>query len=377
VGFIRRKKVSSGKTRWYPIIEHGGQQHSCGGYSTRRDAEARLRTVESRIAEGLTVEAALDKDGRRSPIFEDFYESWIKTKRGSLKPSSLVSYEEAFKLHILPYFSGRCISDITPLDIQGWINQLSDTSLAPASVGGCYRYLRACLKQAENWDLIAKCPCRSINLPRVNREELNFLDPSDINVLLEAAEPPGRDLFALLVWSGLRLGEGLALAWKHIDFESNAIIVERSWSPHARDSFLEPKTPGSRRAVPMLPRLRTYLEELYRSRGRPGPDALLFSHSGAQPLDPGNLRRAFEKALKTANLKHVSIHSLRHTYASASLASGCSIKALQRALGHSSAMMTLNTYSHLIQEDLGSSLMRTDAIFDGANGKVLAFQRQV
>ena len=56
---------------------------------------------------------------------------------------------------------------------------------------------------------------------------------------------------------------------------------------------------------------------------------------------------------------------------SAALASGCSIKALQRALGHASATMTLNTYSHLIKEDFGQSLMRTSALFKGTGGEVV------
>ena len=180
---------------------------------------------------------------------------------------------------------------------------------------------------------------------------------------------PERDLVALLAWSGLRLGEGLALAWRHIDFESNAVIVERAWSYWG--GFQEPKTSGSRRAVPMLPILRVHLQELYRSHGEPLPDTLLFSHDGEKPLDPSNVRRDFEAALKRAGLKHVTLHSLRHTYASASLSSGCSIKALQRSLGHASATMTLNTYSHLIQEDHGRSLMRTSALFEGGEGEVI------
>jgi len=230
-------------------------------------------------------------------------------------------------------------------------------------VSRCYRYLRACLKQAEAWEDIDKCPCRSIDLPRGNRDEISFLEPGEIMLLLDAADEPERTLFATLALSGLRLGEGLGLAWRHVNFQDNAIIVERAWSPTG--GLQEPKTESSRRAVPLMPALADILREHHQRQGSPGPDALLFSFSGSRPLDHGNVRREFYRANEAAGLKRVTIHSLRHSYASLMLACGASIKALQCALGHASATMTLNTYSHLIQEDLAGSLMRANAVVTG------------
>jgi len=359
---IEKKMVRTGSRYYVRFMDPSGKRATEGGFRLKKDAEAALKRIEAEIASG-------NYGIKDAPLFEDFYETWIRTKRGNLKASTLASYENTYRLHILPAFTGKRLAVITPLEIQDWITGLSGKGLSAGTVGRCYRYLRACLKQAENWDIIKRSPCRSINLPRTNHDELSFLDPREINRLLSCAVEPERDLVALLAWSGLRLGEGLALAWRHIDFESNAVIVERAWSYWG--GFQEPKTSGSRRAVPMLPILRVHLQELYRSHGEPLPDTLLFSHDGEKPLDPSNVRRDFEAALKRAGLKHVTLHSLRHTYASASLSSGCSIKALQRSLGHASATMTLNTYSHLIQEDHGRSLMRTSALFEGGEGEVI------
>src|SRR5450756_1728256 len=156
------------------------------------------------------------------------------------------------------------------------------------------------------------------------------------------------------------------------DVYKRQIIVERSWSVHG--GFHEPKTTSSRRAVPMIPGLAAELREHFEQQGEPGPDALLFSFDGEQPLDFGNTRRRFYAALKAAGLRHVSIHSLRHSYASMMLACGASVKALQRSLGHASATMTLNVYSHLIPESLEPVLMRANALMTGAGGKVISLE---
>lgn len=364
-GHIRRRVMPrTGTTRYYPVITIDGKRQQLGGFALKKDAEACLRRVQREIADGTY--------GKSKPgaiRFDDFYSQWIKSKARSLKPSTRASYEHTFRLHVLPCFAEKQLSEISPMAIQAWVNQLSEKDLAPASVARCYRYLRASLKQAEAWGIIDKSPCRSISLPRCNRDELSFLDPGEISLLLDSAQEPERTLFAVLAYSGLRLGEALGLSWKHVNFKENAINVERAWSFWG--GFQEPKTATSRRAVPMLARLSRQLEVYYRDSGSPSPDALLFSFGGKKPLDAANVRKEFLRALEQAGLPHVTMHSLRHTFASVLLSSGASIKALQRSLGHASATMTLNTYSHLIQEDLGGALLRADQAFSAEAGQVV------
>jgi integrase len=361
MGTIYKKKLSDGKTRYYPLIQHNGRRQSLGGYRVKSDAEAKLRQAESEIARGT-----FDRQELR---FSDFYERWIQAKKTSLKPATWVGYEHTFRNHILPTFQDKRLSEIKPLDVQAWVDQLASEDLAPATVGRCYRYLCACLKHAENMDLVDRSPCRAIILPRCKHEELSFLETREVNELLEHAREPERHLFMVLAWSGLRLGEALGLAWRHVNFKDNAIVVERAWSYWG--GLQEPKTETSRRAVPLLPTLAAELRQLYSDQGSPSPDVLLFSQNGETPLDSANVRKQYEKALKAAGLKRVTMHSLRHSYASLMIACGASIKALQRALGHASATMTLNTYAHLIQEDLGGSLMRADQVISGAGGTVI------
>lgn len=352
--------------RYYVVFKDpAGKARKVGGFKLKKDAEAARKRIEAEVAEGTY--------GRETLTFSEFYERWIASKH-NLKPGTMVSYEHTFRLHVLPTFADEPLGEITPLEVQEWIDGLADSSMSPATVGRCFRYFRACMKQAEAWDLIKRAPTVKINLPRKDNGELDFLGPDDILRLLDAAREPERSLFAVLAMSGLRLGEALALRWRDVDYEMRAIIVTRAWSYHG--GFQEPKTESSRGAVPLMDVLADNLRDLYHSQGHPELDDLLFTFDGKKPLDPANARKRFLKALDVAGLKHVTLHSLRHSYASIMLGHGASVKALQRALGHASAVMTLNVYSHLIQEDMDPVLAKASRAFSKGSTNVVQFPRK-
>lgn len=365
MGFVVKKQRKAGP-RYSAVFNDGeGKRHWEGGFKLKKDAEALLKRRVGEVAAGTY--------GREELTLGEFYARWIASKH-NLKPSTMVSYEHTFRLHILPTFEGEHLRAITPPDVQRWIDGLAGSGLSPATVGRCFRYFRACMKQAEAWDLIDRSPTVKISLPRKDAGELDFLEPDDILRLLDAAREQERPLFATLAMSGLRLGEALSLRWRDVDSAMRAIIVTRSWSYHG--GFVEPKTTSSRRAVPLLDALSDILHDYYHDEGGPAPDDLLFSVDGEKPIDPANARKRFIEALDAAGLKHVTMHSLRHGYASIMLSCGASVKALQQALGHASATMTLNTYAHLVPGDMDATLVRANRAFVKGDGKVVPFPRK-
>ena len=361
-GFIRRRKIGSG-VRYYAAITVNGREEALGGFSSRERAIQALRTAESEIS--------LGKFGQPEPepvlTFGQFFERYMAAKSKSLKASTLADYEITFRLHILPHFADKPIDSITRLDVQSWIDSLN---LSPATVAKTYRYFRAAMHVAEDWELIERQPCKKIILPRAEHQEVDFLRPPEIAVVLEHIREPERTCVAVLAYSGIRTGEARALQWKHIDFENHVITVEKSWNLH--NGIDDPKSASSRRAVPMLPHLESILRDFYQRQGSPSPDAFLFL-AGEKPLE---IRRRFETALKRAGLRHVTVHSLRHGFASLLLANGASIKAVQRALGHGSAVLTLSTYSHLLNDDFGSAALAVNAAIAGTDGNVISLENR-
>lgn len=269
----------------------------------------------------------------------------------------------AFRRNILPILGKKRSRDLRPVDIQAWVDDISQSGLSPATVGRCYRYLRACVRQAEAWKIIDHNPFKGIILPRVPRKELDFLNADEIRRLLDAARFPKKALFAVLALGGLHLGEALGLQWKDIDYEMRAIYVTKAYSYWG--GIQEPKTESSRRAVTLLPVLADILSDYAAFLENTNPDDFLFQTRGQRPLDPANARKRFEATLARAGLKRVTLHSWRHSYASLMLSSGANIKALSHALGHASVTMTLNIYSHLIEERTDEAVARMDALSEG------------
>lgn len=369
--FIRKRVLPTGRVRYSVVFtDPQGRRREKTAGSTRKSAELLRSRLEKELASG-----EWGKEKREDPTLSQFYERWITSKEKSLKPSTLVSYKVAFRNHILPRLGKKRLSDIRPLDIQAFVDDLSSNGFSPATVGRLYRYLRACMRQAVAWEVIGESPFKGILLPRIPKDELVFLDDKEISRLLEEAREPEKALFAVLALAGLRLGEALALQWKDIDFDMRAIYVTKSFSYWG--GIQEPKTEASRRAVPLLPTLAEILLDHKDFMGDPEPDAFLFQTRGLRPLDPANARKRFEETLKRAGLKRVTLHSLRHSYASIMLASGASIKALQHALGHSQVTMTLGTYGHLIEERMDEAVARMDALLRGTEeGKVVTIDRR-
>jgi integrase len=357
--FWDTKILKDGGKRYYVRSKVNDVRRSHGACRTLREAQSLKGEILKSIADGTYSRAP-----RQNLTLSEFSKQWLAAKEKTLKQGTWTDYELTFRLHILPGLGDKLLEDISPQDVQNWVNSLSKKRLSRTSINKCYRYLRNCLNNAEAKDIISRTPCRGVIVPRPPQQiEFDILSIGEVAKVIEAADEPEKTLVAVLAYTGIRLGESLGLKWRDIDFENNCIRVERTFGIHG---WSTPKTSASRRAVPLSPTLASMLSDYRASRDATGPENVVFSHDGTTPLDQSNVRRDFNRALKAAEIRHVSLHSLRHFYASNMIASGCSIKFLQNALGHSSATMTLNTYSHLIPESGAESVARFDALINGA-----------
>ena len=382
----RKPTKQNHKSRYYPVVQDldTGERTYYQSYTVKRDAEAHRDRLKNEIA--------TDQYSVEDYIFAEWYETWLATKYMEWKPSTYNSVEHSFRNHILPFFKNKHLSEITPTVIQAWVNKAAKSNakptvkgkaknektnqLSPGTVQRLYRYLRACLKHALAQGLMKKDPFQRIVLPRVDPSDPPFLDEDEILQLLEVGEKPEVDLFAVLAYTGMRFGEGLGLAWKHIKFAENIIRVERTYSYGS--GMGPPKTPTSRRSIPMLPLLSERLQDLYLEQCKPKPEALLFSldlEKRNEPLDPSNVRRDFNKAREKAGLKKVDMKSLRHSFVSIMLDSGATLAVISRCVGHADIATTARVYSHLIKEDLGEAGIKADQRFRNGRktGDVMPF----
>lgn len=160
---------------------------------------------------------------------------------------------------------------------------------------------------------------------------------------LEALDEPVRTLALTAAVTGLRIGEVLALRWKHLDFAKGIIQVREAVYEGIISS---PKSKSSVSDIPMGPALR---QTLLGQRHADSPDGFVFASSSGTPLDSHNLlARVLKPACKRAGLPSISWHSFRHTHATLLSDLGESLKTAQAQLGHARLSTTAEIYTHAV-----------------------------
>jgi integrase len=223
--------------------------------------------------------------------------------------------------------------------------------LAAGTIRTRVNNVRAVLRAAVRDRVIASDPSDGIALPRVRRAEVAMALPSaaDVRALLGVAPGEWRAFVALCAFAGLRLGEAAALQVGDIDFLRRTLTVTRQVQ-RANGGKVEIRPPkyGSERTVYLADGLVTILAA-HVAAHCPGadPGRWLFAPGADVPPHQNTVGYWWRKARTSAGCGAVRLHDLRHFYASGLIAAGCDVVTVQRALGHASATVTLNTYAHL------------------------------
>jgi integrase len=170
---------------------------------------------------------------------------------------------------------------------------------------------------------------------------------AQVRALLDAANGHWRAYVAVCAFAGLRLGEASALRVSDVDFLRRTISVARQVQGYGDAAQVRGPKYGSERVV-YVPAGLTEILSAHVAEHRPGddPDRWLFG-DGSRPVPPGTVGPMWRSLRAKAGCDGMHLHHLRHFYASGLIAAGCDVVTVQRALGHSSASVTLNTYSHL------------------------------
>ena len=158
----------------------------------------------------------------------------------------------------------------------------------------------------------------------------------------------------LCLYSGLRIGELIALRWSDIDFTKGLLTVSKSCHDSKNGLIIdEPKTATSRRVIPLPKQLLPILKSIKKKSDSP----FVVSANG-KPVSVRSYQRSFELLLKRLNIPHKGFHSLRHTFATRALECGMDVKTLSEILGHKNPTVTLNRYAHSLIEHKADMMNR-------------------
>jgi len=234
--------------------------------------------------------------------------------------------------------------------VEAWVKAMSASGLAPLTIHGRVRNVRSTLRAAVRDRSIHSDPSDGVVLPRKRRAEMamEIPTPETVGRLFEAADPWFRPVVALAAFAGLRLGEVNGVQLADVDFLRRSLNVRRQVqrSPGHLIEIRPPKY-GSERVVALADELLTILSQHVEHVGVYGDAQWLLPGREGGPAWPRRLAYEWDKTTKLIGVQGTRLHDLRHFYASGLIAAGCDVVTVQRSLGHRSASVTLNTYSHL------------------------------
>ena len=319
---------------------------------TRKEAERRLAEILNKVNNGLYIKPSKN-------TFGDFIETWLTDHISTrVRPTTLDGYRWRAK-SIIDALGHLRLCDLQPHHIQAYHRAKLDAGLSSATLVKHHNLLRSSLATAVRWKLIEHNVAELIDPPRVEHKEMRALTEEEANHLLDSCkETQWYPVLHTLVWTGLRRSEVLGLRWEDLDLEAAVLKVTRVLHQLGDGSFIQsgPKTPKARRQVALLPsscqvlRVRRKIqEEEFSTVGLDiTPETLVFSHRDGMPIRPDSVTQAFRRIAGKAGLEGVRLHDLRHTHATLLMKLNVNPKVVSERLGHSSARITMDTYSHML-----------------------------
>jgi integrase len=281
--------------------------------------------------------------------FEVWFAEWRQTT-AALRPNTEARDALLVRRYVLPHFGSMALVNITQREVRAWVGELTGKGMAASTVQRCYQLLSKVMAAAVDAGMIPETPCRRVPLPRIEREEMRFLDLGEINRLAATMDRRFRLLILVAAYGGLRFGELAGLCWRRVNLDAGTvevaeIVVEVEGQLHVGP----PKTRASRRRV-SLPQV--VIDELAKYRPPSAElDDRVFTAPKGGLLRLNSFRyRFWRKATAAAGLSGLRIHDLRHTAVALWIAAGANPKIVAARAGHTSVSFTLDRYGHLFPD---------------------------
>jgi integrase len=335
---------------------------------TKKDAEKVLTAMLRKLDTG----ELLHEPSRLS--VKEYLEHWLETAaKQKLTARTFKDYNGLLKRYAYSAFGSKKLAKLAPIDVQALYTKMltakdkDGLGLTPRTVTYTHRVLSSAFKQAVKWRMLTQNVCQYVDLPKRQKTEMQALSETEVGRFLTAAQTSRhRVLFTVMLGTGLRPSEALALMWKDFDPGGRTLTVQRALETVAgRLTFKTPKTPHSRRTIKLPDNLVRLLLE--HKALLPFRSELIFPSLDNTPLEVGNVgKRHFKPLLASAGLpSKIRFYDLRHTHATLLLKAGVHPKIVSERLGHSSITLTLDTYSHVLPGMQDEAANKLDAMLFG------------
>lgn len=301
--------------------------------------------------------------------YTDWLKIWLDNYiQPNTKERTFIRYAQLIRTHIIPKIGDTEINDLAPVVLQSFVTELLQSGnvktgkgLSANFVNMVISVIQNSLKTAQLVGVVTEYAANKIKRPKTKEKQVECFSCREQKKMENYILTCKRDkLFGIVLclYTGLRIGELLALTWDDIDFGKGLLFVSKTCHDgndginHIRiiDS---PKTVHSRRVIPLPKQILPLLKGVKkRSRSE------YIVADGDKPVFVRSYQRTFELLLKKLNIPHKGFHSLRHTFATRAMECGIDVKTLSEILGHKNPTVTLNRYAHSLLEHKAAMMNR-------------------
>ena len=301
-----------------------------------------------------------------------WFSCWLSEIKGEkIRYGTRRAYTDRYNHRIKPIIGEMVLSDVKPIHCQMVLNNAEDSGDTSGSVRKLRVILREMFEAAKDNKMVPSNPvCKSVTYRKEQPNERRVLTELEQKVFLKTAEGfPYYHMYAFALETGMRAGELQGLKWEDIDFHEGFVHVNRSldYRPDL-GAFVEnpPKSKAGQRQIPLTSEAIRILGEV-KANSKSLPKVipftnLVFRNSKGKPNHRGNFNRTLRDIAKKAGIASLSMHTLRHSFATRCIESGMRPKTLQKILGHSTINLTMDLYVHVTDDSLSSEMKKFEAM---------------
>lgn len=324
-----------------------------GGFATRAEAEKALAKVLNAVNDGE------HRHDNRQTVGA-YLIGWIDAKaaNGLLRRSTATGYRSHIECDLIPALGHIRLGDLRPEHVERLLTDLTAAGRGATVTRRIHATLRSALSDAKRKRLVTYNAAVDVDLPTVTKAEPQPWSADELADFLDhaAAHRLGA-LFEVLAFTGMRRGEVCGLRWSDVDLDGGVITVrEQLVEVNGKIVKGKPKTRSGERRIEIDPRVIEALkvhrlrQDIERMEWGPGytDNGRVFAREDGSDLLPSAVTHLFLRLARSAGLRTVRLHDLRHGAASLMLAGGADVAVVSKVLGHSSVSITADIYSHLL-----------------------------
>ena len=352
------------RRRWYVTLPGPGRRTAT--FPTLRGAMAAL--YPGTDPDASHSPAPPPPDGQAT--LGQWIDWWLREEvSAKLAASTAYGYRNIARLHVLPALGDVPLGELTAVQVQVYLYAKQSQGLSPNTVRKHYTLLYTVLKMAVKLGCLERNPLSGVIAPRPQETAHRFYSPEQLRILFRAADgTPLALAVRLAAYLGLRRSEIAGLKWQCVDLEAGIVVIQESRTEVGGREVVKP--PKTRRSVRRLsiagaPDLAAALERAHQRRRSDDPEEYVLLRPDGSPPTPNYLTEALARLVRRHHLPKITLHGLRHSFASIANSQQVSMHDISRALGHSSIAVTSGIYTHLFDETERVALSAVARAIDG------------